>query len=176
RYTKGFNNVLSSDVDYDLVELGFRYGFDLGAKGSVIFNLQAGKFLNANKMYFMDFKHFLGNQTPFVTSDPVATFRLLDYYRHSTSDQYLVVNASYQFRKFILTVIPYVRLAGIRENIFVNYLKTPTSLNYTELGYSIDGILRMFRLEAAASFENGKYQDYGFRIGIATNISVSFSD
>lgn len=176
RYTKGFNDILSSDVDYDLVELGVKYGFDLGAKGSIVFNIQGGKFLNKNKLYFMDFKHFLGNQTPFVTSDPVATFRLLDYYRHSTSDQYLVTNVNYQFRRFILTRIPYVRLAGIHENIFVNYLKTPTSRNYTEVGYSIDGILRMFRLEAAASFEGGKHQDVGFRIGIASNISVTFSD
>jgi hypothetical protein len=106
----------------------------------------------------------------------VGSFRLLDYYRHSTNDKYLVANVHYQFRKFIVTTIPYVRLAGIRENIFLNYLKTPTSRNYTEVGYSIDGILRMFRLEAAASFENGKYQDYGFRIGIATNITVNFND
>jgi hypothetical protein len=69
-----------------------------------------------------------------------------------------------------------VRLAGIREVIFLNYLKTPTSRNYTELGYSIDGILRMFRLEAAASFENGNYMNYGFRIGIASNIMVNFND
>jgi hypothetical protein len=69
-----------------------------------------------------------------------------------------------------------VRLAGIRENIFLNYLATPTSKNYTEVGYSIDGILRIFRLEAAASFYNGQYQNYGFRIGIATNIMVNFSD
>jgi hypothetical protein len=65
---------------------------------------------------------------------------------------------------------------GIRENIFVNYLATPSSRNYAELGYSIDGILRIFRLEAAASFSSGQYQDYGFRLGIATNIGVDFSD
>jgi hypothetical protein len=175
-YRKGFNNILNSDIDFDQIELGARHGFDLGAKGSIIFSIQGGMFLNNRKMYFMDFKHFLGNETPFVTSDPVGTFRLLDYYKHSTSDRYLVANVHYTFRKFLVTTIPYVRLAGIRENIFINYLRTPTSKNYTEIGYSIDGILRMFRLEAAASFEDGKYLNHGFRIGIATNISVNFSD
>jgi hypothetical protein len=124
----------------------------------------------------MDYKHFLGNLTPFSTNDPVGSFRLLDYYLFSTSDKYFVANVHYQFRKFLVTTIPYVRLAGIRENIFVNYLKTPTSQNYTELGYSIDGILRIFRLEAAAAFRDGKYLDYGFRIGIATNLTVNFND
>jgi hypothetical protein len=124
----------------------------------------------------MDYKHFLGNRTPFATSDPVGSFRLLDYYQHSTADKYFTANVHYHFRKFLVTAIPIVRLTGIRENVFVNYLASPTSRNYTELGYSIDGILRIFRLEAAASFQDGRYQNYGFRIGIATSIGINFSE
>jgi len=69
-----------------------------------------------------------------------------------------------------------IRVTGITENIFVNYLAAPTSKNYTEVGYGIDGILRIFRLEAAAAFQDGKYLNYGFRVGIATSISVNFND
>jgi hypothetical protein len=127
-------------------------------------------------MYFMDYKHFLGNLTPFSTTDPVGSFRLLDYYRYSTDDRYFSANVHYQFRKFLVTTIPMVRLAGIRENVFVNYLTTPSSRNYVELGYSIDGVLRFFRLEAAAAFSEGRDVGYGFRIGVATNITVNFSD
>jgi hypothetical protein len=97
----------------------------------------------------------------------------LDYYRYSTSDKYFTANVHYHFRKFLVTNITWVRLLGITENIFVNYLATPTSKNYTEVGYGIDGILRIFRLEAAAAFSDGKYIDNGFRIGIATNIAVN---
>lgn len=124
----------------------------------------------------MDYKHFLGNRTPFVTTDPVSSFRLLDYYAFSTQKQYFTANVHYHWRKFLITRIPYVRLAGITENIFVNYLTTPTSRNYTEVGYGLDGILRIFRLEAAASFQNGSYQAVGFRLGIASNIGVNFED
>jgi hypothetical protein len=67
-------------------------------------------------------------------------------------------------------------MMGIRENVFVNYLVTPTSGNYSEIGYSIDGILRIFRLEGAASFHDGKYLDFGVRLGISTNIAISFED
>jgi hypothetical protein len=175
-YRKGFGNTLGSDVDFDNIELGIKYEFKVGARGNVDFDLRGGLFTNSKALYFMDYKHFLGNQTPFITNDPVGSFRLLDYYRHTTANQYFVANVHYQFRKFLVTTIPYVRLAGIRENLFLNYLATPTSQNYTELGYSIDGILRFFRLEGAVSFRHGHYQDYGFRIGIATNLSVNFSD
>jgi hypothetical protein len=65
---------------------------------------------------------------------------------------------------------------GIRENIFFNYLLTPTTRNYTEVGYSIDGILRIFRIEAAASFLDGEYLDFGVRLGITTNILITIND
>jgi hypothetical protein len=67
-------------------------------------------------------------------------------------------------------------MLGIRENVFINYLATPTSKNYTELGYSIDGILRLFRLEGIVAFRDGKYLDYGFRIGISATLTGQFSD
>lgn len=175
-YRKGFKNLLGSDIDYDQIEFGVKHGFDVGAKGAIDFSFKSGIFLNNNKTYFMDYKHFLGNQTPFITNDPVGSFRLLDYYLYSTSDKYFVANVHYQFRKFLVTTIPSLRLAGIRENIFLNYLKTPASKNYTEIGYSIDGILRMFRLEGAVSLEDGHYTGYGFRIGIATSITINFND
>jgi len=175
-YRKGFNNVLNSGVDFDQIELGIRHQFNVGVRGRVDYWLRGGAFLNARSMYFMDYKHFLGNQTPFVTTDPVGSFRLLDYYLYSTSDKYFAGNVHYHFRRFLLTSIPYVRLAGISENIFVNYLATPTSQNYTEVGYSIDGILRLLRLEVAAAFRDGQYLNYGFRIGISSNLSSGFSD
>lgn len=175
-YRRGFDNILNSSVSFDQIELGIKHGFKIGVRGNADLFLRGGMFLNSDKMYFMDYKHLLGNQTPFITNDPVGSFRLLDYYKYSTSDNYFAGNFHYQFRKLLITNIPLVRLAGIRENVFVNYLATPTSKNYTEVGYSIDGILRFLRLEAAASFQDGKYLNYGFRIGIATYITTNFSD
>ncbi|HTF18778.1 MAG TPA: DUF5686 and carboxypeptidase regulatory-like domain-containing protein [Chryseolinea sp.] len=175
-YRRAFPNVFNSSIEFDQLELGARHRLSIGVRGNLDFYLRAGMFFNTDAMYFMDYKHFLGNETPFVTSDPVGSFRLLDYYRFSTADKYFAGNLHYQFRKFLVTNIPLVRLAGIRENVFVNYLATPTSMNYTEVGYTIDGILRIFRLEGAVSFQDGKYLDYGFRIGITSNFMGNFSD
>lgn len=175
-YRKGFNKVLDSDVDYDLVEVGIRQGIRLGIRGLLDMNLKAGGFLNSKSMYFMDYKHFTGNMTPFMTTDPVGSFRILDYYKYSTRDKYFSANMHYHFRKFLLTRIPKVRLLGASENFFVNYLATPSSGNYTELGYGLNGILRLFRLEFATSFQNGNYVGNGLRIGISTNLVMRFSD
>jgi hypothetical protein len=175
-YRKGFDGVLGSDVNFDLIEAGIRHQVKVGIRGTFDLNIRAGKFLNADKLYFMDYKHFIGNKTPLITTDPVSSFRLMDYYLYSTKDQYLLVSAHYHFRKFLITRVPQIRLMGVRENFFVSYLNTPSSANYTEVGYGLDGILRIFRLEGAVSFSNGLYQDYGFRIGISSILSVNFGD
>jgi len=172
-YRRGFG-ALNSDVSFEMLELGVRQQLKFGIRGTLDVLIKGGTFFSGRRMFFMDYKHFLGNKTPFVTTDPVGSYRLLDYYAFSTHDKYFTANVHYHLRKFLITRIAYVRLAGITENIFVNYLASPTSNNYTELGYGLDGILRIFRLEFAASFQQGNYVANGFRIGIASNIGASF--
>ena len=172
-YKKGLEDVFGA-IGFDQLEAGVRYRFKVGVRGKVDLALQAGTFLNSDSLAFMDYKHFTGNLTPFITTDPVKSFRLLDYYRYSTREEYFTGNLHYQFRKLLVTRLPYIRLLGIRENLLANYLYTVNSENYTELGYSIDYIFRVFRLEAIASFQDGSYKDFGVRVGIATNLENLF--
>jgi hypothetical protein len=61
-----------------------------------------------------------------------------------------------------------VRLAGLKENLMVHYLHTPTAQHYTEVGYALDGLLTpfpFFRIEGVAVFQNFKYERTVFRIG-----------
>jgi hypothetical protein len=177
-YRKGFNGLFNSSVDFDLIELGIRKQLKIGIRGVLDVSARGGAFLNAQSMSFMDFKHFLGNRTLLTTSDPIGSYRLMDYYAFSTYKDFLSLNTHYHFRKFMLTRFAKIRMLGITENIFVNYLATNGSTTYTELGYSIDGILRIFRLEGAVSFRENDFNnlDYGFRIGIATSVTVNFND
>lgn len=175
RYDQGFP-AFGSGINFNRAEVGYRQTLNVGVRGELRVNLQAGKFFKTDSMAFMDYRHFMGNLTPLATTDPIGSFRLLDYYRYSTAKEYLVANFNYQFRKLLVSSNYKLHLLGIRESIFINYLGTPTSQNYMELGYAINGILRLFRLEAAAAFQNGAYQSYGFRIGIASTLMARFSD
>ena len=157
------------------LEVGFQHEFNVGYRGKMDVKVNAGTFFNQDGMQFPDYKHFLGNQTIFSTTDPVGSFRLLDYYTYSTNDAYLNAHVHYQFRKFLVSQIFEVQLLGIKENIFVNYLNTDFSQNYFEVGYGIDNIARIFRLEFISSFQDAKYLDFGVRIGIATNLDNLFN-
>lgn len=169
-YRKGVQGVGGSQTNYDLLDFTYRQEFNITARGKLDIRLNAGKFINNEYVGLADFKHFPGNEIIFTTIDPVASFRMLPFYEFSTQDEYVAGHLHYQFRKFMLTHIWEVQLMGIKENVFVNYLATPSNDNYMELGYSIDNILRVFRLEFVTSFQDFQYRDFGVRIGIASNL------
>lgn len=170
-YRKGFANAIG-DTDFDYLETGFNHNFKIGVRGRLGVELNAGKFLNRNNLYFMDFKHFMGNESPFLLNNPVAGYRLLSYYNYSTSEQYFSGIAHYQFRKFLVTQLPLLRLTGVREIVFLSYLATPFSNNYFEVGYGIDNLFRILRVEGAAAFQDGRYNGFGIKVGIATSITT----
>ncbi|WP_339921774.1 DUF5686 and carboxypeptidase regulatory-like domain-containing protein [uncultured Cyclobacterium sp.] len=163
-------------ADFQQVELGLQHAIQFGVSGKLAFNLNAGTFLNKDKVYFMDYKHFGGNRTIFSNMGAASNYRFLDYYTFSTSDSYFGGLIHYQFRKFLLTQLPGLRFSGVRENIFFNYLTTNSSPHYWELGYSLDNLFRIFRLEVGAGFENRKYNSGGLRFGIATFISINLDE
>jgi len=172
-YQRGTPNWLGSQVNYDQLELSVRHQVKLGARGSLGYHMFGGFFPNARSLFFMDYRHFMGNQTLLQVGDPLSSYRLLDYYRYSTAAGYAGGHAQYQFRRFLLTQIFEVQLLGIKENLLLNYLKTAQSPHYMEVGYSLDNILRFLRLEAVANFENGQYRSFGLRVGISTTLSTS---
>ncbi len=169
-YRKGIQGIAESMTNYDLVDIGYRQEFNITGRGKLDARINTGIFFNNQYVGLADFKHFPGNQIVFTTIDPVASFRMLPFYEFSTQDKYLAGHLHYQFRKFLLTRIWEIQLMGIKENVFVNYLATPSSQNYIEAGYSIDNIFRVFRLELVTSFQDWKYRDFGIRIGIASNL------
>ena len=177
-YQKAFPELTSSDnaSKFDQLELGVKHDVTFGASGKLDFNVTAGTFLNNDQVYFQDYMHFGGNRTVFSNFGAAANFRFMDYYKYSTKSSYISGIAHYQFRKFLLTQLPMLRFSGVRENIFVNYLKTENSPHYTEVGYSLDNLFRIFRLELGVAFENGKYLRSGPLFGIATFINVNFDE
>ena len=171
-YRKGIS-AFKSNVDFDFLQVGIAHGFETGVRSKLSYKVAAGSFLNDKEVQFPDFQHFAGNQFFFQYGDPVGTFRMLDYYRYSTSKRFVEAHALAELRQFLLTQITWFRIMGIKENFFVNYLATPSSNNYGELGYALDiGIRFPFRLEVANSFEGFKYKHTVFRIGTTMNINL----
>ena len=164
-FTKGFKNILGSDVDYDLLEADIsKENINLGLYGRTSFFIGAGKFLNANSLYYPDYKQFAGNEVSLYKSG-LNSFLLLDYYRFSTPDQYLEGHLEHNFSGFITNKIPLLRKLKLQEIVDINYLSTPQLKNYTELGVGIQYLA--FRLMYGTSFNSGSNMRNGIRIGLS---------
>jgi hypothetical protein len=173
-YETGMPDLLDSGVDYHRLEVGFRHTLDFPGGGILNFNITGGTFLRDRMIYFPQFRHFPGNRTPFATLDPAKSFRMLDYYAFSTKNAYATLFTNYQFRKLLATQIFEVRLAGLKESVFLNVLETKASDHYFELGYGLNYIFRIFRLELVTAWQDFRYQDFAVRIGIAANLNTLF--
>ncbi|MEQ8705043.1 MAG: DUF5686 family protein [Phaeodactylibacter sp.] len=169
-YRQGLEGIEGSQTDFTYLEFGVKHQLEIGVRGRLDLRAEAGLFLNNNYVGFADYQHFTGNQLTLTTASPAGSYRRLPYYEFSTMDRFAGASAHYQFRKLLVTQLPEVRLMGIKENLFANILATPASGTYYEFGYSLDNILRLFRVEAVVGFDNQGYRDWGILIGIASNI------
>lgn len=177
KYEKAFGDVLGGDAaKFDHANIAIAHDYRFGVSGKLDFKITAGTFLTQDRVYFQDFQHFGGNRTIFSNMGAASNYRLLDYYQYSTSSSYVSSIIHYQFRKFLFTQLPMLRFSGVKENLFINYLKTDNSPHYWELGYSLDNLYRIFRLEFGVGFENTEFQGTGIRFGIATFLSISVQD
>ena len=169
-YKKAIPDVGRSEIRYDFVALNTTYRFDLSRVGSLGFDAEAGVFLHTGFMEFIDYQHFLGNELPFTRWGILNGFSLLPYYKYSTDQYYTRVFSNLEFSKLLLTQIKNWRLSGLTEHINVNYLYNPLAQNYVELVYSLTDIFRFGRIDFVASFEDGKYRNFGIQFGISSSL------
>ncbi|MEM6769638.1 MAG: DUF5686 and carboxypeptidase regulatory-like domain-containing protein [Bacteroidota bacterium] len=172
---QGFDGVGNSTADFTRLQLSYEHRFNVGRRGKVDLLVRGGSFLNNSQVDFPDFRDFATTELSITNPDPIANYRLLPYYQESTNEEYAEVYAHYQFRKFLLTQINHLHLKGLKEDLFVNYLYTPTSENYTELGYSLDNIFRFLRVEFVTSFRDFAYEDFGVRISVSSSFTRLFN-
>ncbi len=166
-YHKGF---YSTGSGFDHLQLRFSGEARLRISGVFSWVVSGGTFFNTQP-YFPDWAHFSGNQTLFAPIGKEASYRTLPYYDFSTAGPYLSQEYHYTFRKLLLSLIPQVRLLGVKEQVFCNVLMTNALQNrpFIEVGYSADRIYRFFRFEVAYS---NRVDVPGFRVGLSSLIQI----
>ena len=164
-YRKGIKGVLNSDVDFDYVGARiFDANKKLGILGAFRYSIAAGKFLNRNKMYYMDFKHFAGSDI-FVYTQFIDGFMMLSPYEFSTGKQFLEAHFEHNFGGLFLSKIPLFKQLKLEEVVGVNYLRSDVIKNYTE---AYVGVQRFgLRLNFVKNFNYNNRSSTGFRISAA---------
>jgi hypothetical protein len=161
--------VLGAVADYDLVQASVEDDIRIGLLGTFAYRVKGGYFLNNNTMYFMDYKHFNGNQTILANTDYLNSFKLLPYYLYSTNQQFVEAHAEHHFNGFIFNKIPLLKKTKIQEVVGANFLYNDRISQYYEFNFGLENIFRFIRLDYVLAYGiNGKVNS-GFLIGIGSN-------
>ncbi|MGE0089734.1 MAG: DUF5686 and carboxypeptidase regulatory-like domain-containing protein [Bacteroidales bacterium] len=165
-YRKGINNLFGSDINFDQLEITVRQRKNIRRIGALNYKIAAGSFINSEKMYFADYKHF-GTNTPFlIGTSEESLFRLINYYEYSTNKNYLEGHFWLENDRILLKRLPILNKTLMREFIYVNYLSTTGNYPYYEVGYGLNQIFLMFNLEVFAGFKGSSHEYMGIKIGI----------
>ena len=160
-YKKGIKGLLKSDTDYDLITFeAYQDKISFGLFGYTSLVVGAGKFLNNNKVFYPEFKHFRGNNATFFPPN-LRKFRFFDFYKYSTNEQYFETHIEHNFSGFILNKVPLLRKLKLEEIVGFSYLTQPQKRNYTEFYFGIQRLL--FGISYGFAYDNGKKVDQGIR-------------
>lgn len=166
-YKKSLPNIFSSDNDFDFATCGISGEKSFHLAGKLSYRIEAGKFLNAKRLGFMDAKHFNGNQLLFTTIGN-ESFYLLDYYSESTTSPFLEAHIEHDFGGLIFNKIPLLRKLKLSEIGQLNWKTTEDGVSYYEISAGIQK-LGVFRASYTFSFSGSKPSVSGLVIGIKIN-------
>lgn len=162
--------VLDANADYDLASAAVYDDLSLGLFGRLGYRIKGGAFLTNKKMEFMDYEHFLGNQTYVNTSDYLNSFRLLPYYSYSANEWFFEAHAEHHFNGFIINKIPLLKKLKIQEVAGGHLLMNNKINQYYEINFGIENIFRILRVDYVLGYGINNQVRSGFTIGINTKL------
>ncbi len=189
KYRAGWTDVYGSSTDFNQVELSYLHNIEVNPWIKMGLLVNAGTFFGNKPTYFIDFKHYNGTLNLIQAGEMLASERLVGYYQNltggsnqrlnvnhylnSTAGSYVEALSFFQFSNLWLKPLLGMKKLYVKEVLIANanYVQNQNLL-YTELGYGLDGVFKVFRLEAIANFINGEFSYIGFRVNINSRIRI----
>jgi hypothetical protein len=165
--TKGFKNILGSDISYARWDGGMTDDVNLKLGGTFSYKVEVGGFINRDSVQIPDYTHFNGNQLYLSAAPYLNSFQLAPYYRYSNTESiYTRAHVEHHFNGLLTNKIPLFRklnwtiVAG-SNTFFVN-----RNNYYAEAFVGLENIFKLFRLDFINGYEpNGKART-GIRLGM----------
>ena len=162
--------VFFSKINYDLASAMIYDEVNLSLLGKIAYRIKVGGFLNTKKIAFMDFKHFLGNQTILNTNEYLGSYRLLPYYEFSADRWYIESHIEHHFNGFLVNKIPLIKKLRLQEVIGGHLLMNNRLSKYYEINFGIENILNALRIDYVLSYGINNEVNSGFTIGVISRL------
>lgn len=189
KYTKGWNNILSSSYDYHKLDVSISQRVKISPYGTLYYNFFGGKVIGTLPYQMLDI--LPGNEMYYYNK---YAFNLMHRFEYLT-DQFAGFNVEHNFGTGIFKFIPITRKLKFRqfwsakgvvgslsdENKQLNYVgnypyRSLDNKPYIELGTGVDNIFKFFRVDlvwrvAAPKPTNGELRD---KFGIFASFRFQF--
>ncbi len=173
-YTKGINNILGSDVDFDKWKFSVQDNINLKLAGAIKYKLGVGGFLNSKQVFIQDFQHFNGNQIV-EASAYVNSFQLAPYFANSTTESfYSFGHIEHHLNGLLTNKIPLFRKLNWNMVVGSNAFYVNKNNNYVEIFGGIENIFKLFRVDGVIGYQGNKVLT-GIRIGAGGLLGGSIS-
>ncbi len=174
-YTRVFDEIVGSDVDYTKWRFSITDIWRLKMIGILNYRLGMGGFIEKNIVEVPDYQHFNGNISTLATAY-LNSFQILPIYEFSnTSKFYALAHVEHHFNGFLTNKIPGFRKLNWYLVTGVNAFHH-RSTDYTEVFVGLENILKSFRVDYYWSFKDGKRFGNDFRIGLVTRLGRGNDD
>lgn len=179
-YRKGIA-VNEESTDFDFLNLGVGAETDWGRWGFSRADLSTGRFFSANRVEFIDFKHFNGVQTLFLQStrdqwSNVRQFGTLPYYDYSTARSYVEFHLDHDFRGTLWKEIPGVGHLNWSVISGLNYLYTEEYGGFAEWYFGLDRVLGLFRMQVMIPIPRPTNARFPVRFGMTIQHDFYFKN
>ena len=166
-YTMGIKNLLGGDFNYQKVDFRLKHRINMGLLGLSKYRIDAGYVFGQVPTLLLE--NHVGNESIFYTNSAFSTMNYFEY----TSDHYVSLRFEHYFQGFIFNKIPLLKKLKWRALFGFNILYggmrqenldmmspvgpdgEPTlpygtlgDMPYMEIGYGIENILRIMRVDA----------------------------
>jgi hypothetical protein len=158
--------VLNAVADYDLLSAVISDNVNLGLLGRFNLRIKGGTFLNTKKMFFVDYKHFLTNQTVIGNNENLSTFRLLPYYSYSTKHWFGEAHGEQHFNGFIINKIPLLKQLKLKEVVGAHFLSTKELKSYYEINFGFEKIFKVIRIDYVLGYLPNQQIMKGYMLGL----------
>lgn len=174
-YTRVFDEIVGSDVDYTKWRFSVTDIWRLKLFGVLNYRLGMGGFIEKNKVEVPDYQHFNGNISTLATAY-LNSFQILPIYEFSnTSRFYALAHVEHHFNGFLTNKIPGFRKLNWYLVTGVNAFHFDKT-DYTEVFVGLENILKSFRIDYYWSFKDAKKFGNDFRIGLVTRLGRGSDD
>jgi hypothetical protein len=152
-HKKGWNGILSSDIDFDFINFGIEQNLQLGTLGNSRYTFSVGKFINTRDLRYVDLKRFRQSD-PYLYSDPMYSFQLLDTSLVATN-WYLEGHYMHHFNGALINNIPFVKKLRLRTVAGAGFMWIKESnFRHEEI---FGGVERVLKLGARRRLKIGFY-------------------